>query len=224
MYPRRIHKDQWICIMLGCLVSILTVAIAKRILIRTYPNYVINYTAAAGYVGGIANESVHQAQSVEDLLTYDIFTILLERIEDSGYYRLESNLVIPMYAVALPSGELVAVLFDPDSVWQSENNSSEGSNILLAGRVVFEDLEKDNTFLRQIEFNQPLSRRDFYVDMRGISDIGSLEDYMKYPIYIVRYLTIFISSIIFHIIGDKFGIFPYPLFPKLTEKKFWHTR
>ena len=218
MSLRRIRADVWICMLLGYLIGLLAAQIARGIWTKEYPNYVEEHTVAAGDIGGIAEESVYRAQNVEDLLTHEAFTIIPEEMQGNGYYKVDSHRVVNMWAVTLPSGEVIAVMVNPDSVqWVEDSSIYSGRGAILpVGRVVYADMTKDETFLQQIEFIQPLSRRDFYVDMRGNGGIESLEDYLKNPVDTAQMITVFISVIVLHMIGVNFGIFP-KLFPPLSS-------
>lgn len=213
---RALRFDLLICFAVGYLANFLTVYIARNILTQTYEDYVKEHTVADGDVGGIADDAVYQAQSVEDLLSHDTFTILPEEIQGNGYYNIKSNMTATLRAVTLPSGEVVAAWISPDSVQKNDGIFAKDFTILPVGRVVFEDLTKNETFLSQIEYIKPLSRKDFYIDMHGNGGIDSLENYMKFPISTVEFLTTIIIGIVLHMIGVKLKILP-PVFPRKSD-------
>ena len=89
------------------------------------------------------------------------------------------------------------------------------------GRVVFEDLTENETFLHQIEFKEPLSRRDFYVDMMGTGGKVSQEDYGKPIVLSVQLVVTILFFPIFHALGATIGIFPYFFPPKNKKESEW---
>ncbi len=212
--------DIWLCLLLSFLVSFIPVKIAERILPQKYEAYVQEHTVADGDIGGIANESIYQAQSVDDLLSHDTFTIVSPGIEyrnrGAGFYDTSY-----MYAVTLPSGEIVAARINTESVKQDGDSIYTSNSILPVGKVVYEDLTSNETFIAQIEHSEKLSRTDFYVDMVGNGGKLSEEDYTEAPTTMVQCITIFIAFPIFHALGAKLGIFPYFWAPKKKQKSEW---
>ncbi len=55
-----------------------------------------------------------------------------------------------------------------DAVQNSEESIYSGEATLPVGKIVYEDLSADTYFIGQIEYKEPLSRTDFYIDMLGI--------------------------------------------------------
>ena len=214
----RIHRmrlDIWLCLLLAYLVGTGASKLTALAVASTYDSYVEAHTVAAGEIGGVAGDDVFRAQSVEDLLRHDTFTVVSPGIEyrnrGAGYY---GNWY--MQALTLPSGELVAAVYNLDSV-QIEGSYYTGEATLPVGRVVFEDLTENETFLHQIEFKEPLSRRDFYVDMMGTGGKVSQEDYGKPIVLSVQRVVTILFFPIFHALGATLGIFPY-FFPP-TDKQ-----
>ncbi len=205
MRYRHLRFDIWLCLLLSVLVSLGTVKLV-RMLLPTYEDYVQEHTVAAGEVGGAAGPEVFRAQSIDDLLSHDTFTVLSPGIEyrnrGAGYYGGWY-----MHALTLPSGELVAAVINMDSV-QVEGSYYTGTATLPVGRVMYEDLTSSETFLNQIEHLEPLTRRDFYVDMMGGGGKVSEEYYYKTPLNIAQVATVFVCFPIFHMLGSKIGIFP----------------
>ena len=171
-----------------------------------YKNYAEEHTAAEGEIGGIAGEDIFRAQSVEDLETHEKFTVLSPGIEyrnlGAGYYK---NYYL--YALTLPSGERVAAAINMENV-QTDGDYYTGEATLPVGQIIREDLTAEQEFISQIEYNEPLSRKDFYVDMMGNGQKASQEDYALPAIMFVRVITVLIFFPLFHALGAKFGIFP----------------
>lgn len=218
----RIHRMRfgiWLCLLLAYLVGTGASKLTALAVASTYDSYVEAHTVAAGEIGGVAGDDVFRAQSVEDLLRHDTFTVVSPGIEyrnrGAGYY---GNWY--MQALTLPSGELVAAVYNLDSV-QIEGSYYTGEATLPVGRVVFEDLTENETFLHQIEFKEPLSRRDFYVDMMGTGGKVSQEDYGKPIVLSVQLVVTILFFPIFHALGATIGIFPYFFPPKNKKQSEW---
>lgn len=212
--------DIWLCLLIGFLISFIPVKIAENVLPKKYESYVEEHTVADGEIGGIASESVYKAQNVEDLLSYDTFTVVSPGIEycnrGAGYHGSYY-----MYALTLPSGERVAAIINSDSVQRTGETIYDGDTILPVGHIVYEDLTKDTSFITQIEHSEKLSRTDFYVDMLGKGGKVSQEDYTEAPVMMIQIITIIVAFAIFHSIGAKLGIFPYFFPPKQKKKSEW---
>ena len=102
----RIHRmrfDIWLCLLLAYLVGTGASKLTALAVASTYDSYVEAHTVAAGEIGGVAGDDVFRAQSVEDLLRHDTFTVVSPGIEyrnrGAGYY---GNWY--MQALTLPSG------------------------------------------------------------------------------------------------------------------------
>jgi len=210
--------DIWLCLLIGFLASLGTNKIMDMILPQTYESYVEEHTVVDGDIGGIANEEIYEAQSVEDLLSHDKFTVVSPGIEyrnrGGGYYGSYY-----MHALTLPSGEIVAAKINNDSVQPKGEDIFSGDNILPVGRIVYEDLTQNETFLNQIQYKEALSRTDFYVDMMGNGGTMSEENYTEGPKAIVQVITIILVFCMVHMLGSKLGIFPYFFAPKEKERK-----
>lgn len=218
MRYHHLRYDIWICLLIAFLISLGTVKITEQILPQKYETYVKEHTVADGDIGGKADESVYRAQNVEDLLSHETFTVVSPGIEyrnhGSGYYGSYY-----MQALTLPSGERVAACINNDSVQQTGETIFDGDNILPVGKIVYEDLTQNQTFLDQIQFKEDLSRTDFYVDMTGNGGIMSEENYAEAPKLMVQVLTVIIAFPILHMIGSKIGIFPTFFTIKKKEQK-----
>ncbi len=220
MRYHHLRFDIWLCLLLSFLLGCGFGKILENILPKKYQEYVLKHQVEEGEIGGFAKEDTKRAESVEDLLKYETFTIVSPGIEyrnkGAGYYK-----GYYMYAVTLPSGEKVAAKIKNDSVKHSGDSIYSGDSILPVGKIVKENLEKEETFLNQIEYKEPLSRHDFYIDMVGNGGIVSEEDYVKTPVLMTQVLTVFATFPIFHALGAKIGIFPYFFAPKKKVQEEW---
>ena len=208
----RMRFDIWLCLLLAFAVSLGAVKLTELVLPGLYQRHVEEHTVADGDIGGKAGPEVFRAQDVDDLLSHDTFTILSDGIEycnrGGGYYGNHY-----MNAVTLPSGELVAAVINSDSV-QSEGDYFSGVNTLPVGRVVYENLESSESFLHQIEYSEPLSRRDFYIDMLGGGGKAAQEDYAQRYTGTVQVIAILVCFPLFHSLGAKLGLFPFFFAPR----------
>ena len=214
---RFVRFDIWLTLLIAFGISVGTVRVAELILAETYKGYVEKHTVADGDIGGRAGKDVFRAQSVDDLLSHDTFTIVSPGIEyrnrGAGYY---GNYY--MHAVTLPSGERVAVVINMESVqYDGEYYSSE--HTLPVGRVVHEDLTFNENFIHQIEYSEPLSRTDFYVDMLGVGGKASQEVYTSGYTSVVQVVTILVCVPLVHALGARIGLFPYFLAPRKKEEE-----
>lgn len=223
MRVHRLRFDIWVCLALSVLVAMGSAKIVNLLVPKAYEGYVEEHTVADGEIGGIADESVFRAQSVEDLLSHDTFTVVSPGIEymnrGAGYYGSWY-----LYALTLPSGERVAARYNSDSIQKEGGDNSDiysGNNILPVGQVVYADLTESEYFLEQVEHSAPLSRTDFYVDMRGNGGKMSQEDYSQAPVMLVQILTVLICFPLLHMLGSKLGIFPRFFTLKKREESKW---
>ncbi len=212
--------DIWLCLLLSFLISFIPVKIAERILPQKYETYAQEHTVSDGDIGGIADESVYQAQNIDDLLSHDTFTIVSPGIQyrnrGGGFYDSYY-----MHAVTLPSGEIIAACINNESIKQDGDSIYTSHSILPVGKIVYEDLTSHENFITQIEHSEKLSRTDFYIDMLGNGGKMSQEDYTKAPISMLQCITIFVGFPIFHALGSKLGIFPYFWAPKKSKQSEW---
>lgn len=190
-----------------------------------YEAYVEEHAVPAGEIGGEAGDDVFAAQSVEDLLSHDTFTILSEGIayrnEGGGYFGGKF-----LYNVALPSGERVAASINTQNVVKPNGDDYYvGLSRLPVGRVVYADLSEDDYFMEQISYRheeQALTRTDFYVDMVGDGMVMDQESYESNSYKVILQAAVFIIVFpLFHSFGAKFGIFPYFLPPRNRKKSEW---
>lgn len=217
MYRKHLPTDMFICVCLSMLVALGTGKIAGYIAEKVYTKEVEVHTASAGEIGGEADDTVFQAQSVEDLLNHDTFTIVSPGIqyknEGAGYHNGHY-----LYSVKLPSGERIAAWINTESVRQTGDSGYAGDSILPLGRVVWEDLSADEGFLEQIEYHDPLSRTDFYVDMSGDTSVLNEEEALETPKAVTQVATVFICYPLFHMLGSSLGLFP-PYFSSKRKRE-----
>lgn len=159
-----------------------------------------------------------RAQNIEDLLSHDTFTIVSPGIEyrnrGAGYYNNSY-----MYAVKLPSGEIIAARINMESVKRTGEDIYSGDSILPVGKIVYEDLNSSETFISQIEYKEKLSRKDFYIDMLGNGGKVSEENYTENSNTVIQIVTIIIAFPILHALGARIGIFPYFWAPKKKKNQ-----
>ncbi len=212
--------DIWICLLLSFLLSLGTEKISTTILQDKYKEHKQEHKVDVGQVGGIADENVFRAQSVEDLLNHDLFTVVSPGIEyrnkGAGYYK-----GFYMHALTLPSGEIVAARINSESVVSDSDSIYSGNSTLPVGKIIKEDLTKEKYFIEQIEYKEPLTRTDFYIDMVGDAAIKSEESFIEGPTIVLQFLTIIITFPIFHTIGSKLGIFPCFYQRKSKKQSDW---
>ena len=212
MRYHRMRFDIWLTLLIAFGISLGAVKVTELILTETYKSYVEKHTAADGDIGGRAGKDVFRAQSVDDLLGHDTFTIVSPGIEyrnrGAGYYGSYY-----LYAVTLPSGERVAAAINMEGV-QYEGDYYSSDHTLPVGRVVYEDLTSNEYFMDQIEFREPLSRTDFYVDMLGVGGKASQKDYTSNYTGVVQMVTILICFPLIHALGARIGLFPYFFAPR----------
>jgi len=192
----------------------------ETVLPKQYEDYSEEHKVADGDIGGVAGEDVVRAESIDDLLSNDTFTVVSPGIEyrnkGAGYYGSYY-----MQALTLPSGEKVAAIINEESVQRSGDSIYSGDSILPVGHIVYEDLTQSETFLKQIEYKEKLSRTDFYIDMIGNGGKLSQEDYSEVPTMMAQIITVIIAFPILHMLGAKFGIFPYFFPPKNKKESEW---
>ncbi len=217
---RRYHIlrfDIWLCLLFSVLLATGAGKIATNILEKKYETYTEEHKVDANEIGGIAKEDVFRAESIEDLLSHDTFTIVSPGIEyrnkGAGYYK-----GMYLYAVTLPSGEKVAARVNSDSVTHEGDSIYSGDSILPVGRIIEADLSSEETFISQIEYREKLDRKDFYIDMVGEAEVISDEYYVDGTAILIELLVVVITFPIFHTIGSKIGIFPYIFPPKEKVK------
>lgn len=215
MRRRYLSFDAWLCLALSALIALGTGKVAETAAKAVYEKTVEAHAPVDGEIGGRAEEETFQAQSVNDLLSHDTFTVVSPGIEyrnrGAGYYG-----GCYFQALTLPSGELVAAWINEESVQMIDGDDYFTTDKRLPlGRVVWEDLSSNQTFLDQIQHSEPLSRTDFYVDMVGDTAVLAEDQAVDTPKIMVQVLTVCIFFPIFHALGSKIGLWtPYFSFRK----------
>lgn len=215
-----LRYDIWICLALACLASLGVEALVKSSREVAYEDHKAEHIVESGEIGGLATAETFRAKSIKDLETHDTFTVISPGIEyrnrGAGYYN-----GMYLYALTLPSGEIVAARINTENVTKVNPDDSyfTGDTILPVGRLVTADLKDHETFLHQIEFKEPLSRHDFYIDMVGATAIANEEDFIEAPALFAQILTIVTVFAILHFIGSKIGLFPAFFTKKKPEPK-----
>lgn len=207
MRRRYLSFDAWLCLLLSMVLALGTGKLTEWITVPIYERHLEAHKPVDGEIGGPAGEEIFRAQNVEDLLNHDTFTVMSPGIQyrnrGSGYYGGKY-----FQALTLPSGELVAAWINGESVQEVGGTDYYTSDkILPLGRVIYEDLTQNETFLSQIEFSEPLSRTDFYVDMVGDTAVLSEDQAFETPKLMVQLLTVVITFPLFHALGSKLGLF-----------------
>lgn len=208
----RLRFDVWLSLLIAFGIGTGAAKIAEQFLPPMYEKYVAEHTAAEGDIGGKAGEDVFRVRSVADILSHDTFTIVSPGIEyrnrGAGYYNS-----VYTYAVTLPSGEVVAAQINMENV-QHEGDYYSGDHILPLGRVVWADLTESKVFMQQIAYGVPLSRTDFYVDMRGVGGVMSQEDFFKPRTSAVQAIVTVVCFPLIHALGANLGLFPFFFAPR----------
>lgn len=81
------------------------------------------------------------------------------------------------------------------------------------GRVVYADLSGDESLLNQIEGDQALTRKDFYIDMQGRDELIDKEPYIEKRVGIVKTITAIVTFLLIHWLGASIGVFHTYLCP-----------
>lgn len=220
MRYHNLRFDIWLCLLLSVGLAWGIGQIAENLLKDKYVEHLEDHKVEEGKIGGIAGDDVFKAQSVEDLLSHDTFTVVSPGIEyrnkGAGYFD-----GMYLYALTLPSGEKVAARINNDSVVSDSDSIFSGNSTLPVGQIIKVDLTKEKTFLEQIEYKEPLDRKDFYIDMVGEAEVYSEESFIESPVMLTQIITVIITFPIFHMIGSKIGIFPYIIAPKKKQEEKW---
>lgn len=217
-----LRYDIWICLLLGFLAGLGVEQIAKNFLTQEYETHKAEHVVSSGEIGGPATGETFRAKNVSDLTSHQTFTVISPGIEyrnrGAGYYD-----GMYLHALTLPSGEIVAARINTEAVTKANPNDDyySGDSILPIGQIVQADLTDHPTFLSQIEFKEPLSRHDFYVDMVGNAAIASEESFIEAPSLLLQFVTLIVVFALTHYLGSKIGIFPafYTRKKSANEKK-----
>ena len=163
-------------------------------------------------VGLKATDETVQANSIDDILNNDTFSIVVSdpdeyKFDGSAYWKDEDPSEI--YNVKLASGERVAVRM------QAEYLKKTGDGYLLnIGKIKKFDLTAEPEILDELQEEYALDRTDFYIDLRTNIEEGSKysEATRQKMIDLVQPFTaIFVCAILWillHVITVKIGIAP----------------
>ena len=163
-------------------------------------------------VGLKATDETVQANSIDDILNNDTFSIVVSdpdeyKFDGSAYWKDEDPSEI--YNVKLASGERVAVRM------QAEYLKKTGDGYLLnIGKIKKFDLTSEPEILDELQEEYALDRTDFYIDLRTNIEEGSKysEATRQKMIDLVQPFTaIFVCAILWillHVITVKIGIAP----------------
>lgn len=163
-------------------------------------------------VGLKATDETVQANSIDDILNNDTFSIVVSdpdeyKFDGSAYWKDEDPSEI--YNVKLASGERVAVRM------QAEYLKKTGDGYLLnIGKIEKFDLTAEPEILDELQEEYALDRTDFYVDLRTNIEEGSKysEATRQKMIDLVQPFTaIFVCAalwILLHVITVIIGIAP----------------
>ena len=163
-------------------------------------------------VGLKATDETVQANSIDDILNNDTFSIVVSdpdeyKFDGSAYWEDEDPSEI--YNVKLISGERVAVRM------QAEYLKKTGDGYLLnIGKIEKFDLTAEPEILDELQEEYALDRTDFYIDLRTNIEEGSKysEATRQKMIDLVQPFTaIFVCAILWillHVITVKIGIAP----------------
>ena len=163
-------------------------------------------------VGLKATDETVQANSIDDILNNDTFSIVVSdpdeyKFDGSAYWKDEDPSEI--YNVKLASGERVAVRM------QAEYLKKTGDGYLLnIGKIEKFDLTAEPEILDELQEEYALDRTDFYIDLRTNIEEGSKysEATRQKMIDLVQPFTaIFVCAILWillHVITVKIGIAP----------------
>ena len=163
-------------------------------------------------VGLKATDETVQANSIDDILNNDTFSIVVSdpdeyKFDGSAYWEDEDPSEI--YNVKLASGERVAVRM------QAEYLKKTGDGYLLnIGKIEKFDLTAEPEILDELQEEYALDRTDFYIDLRTNIEEGSKysEATRQKMIDLVQPFTaIFVCAILWillHVITVKIGIAP----------------
>lgn len=215
----RIRDDILFCLVIAFLASWGAGRLAGRAAALAYDSYAERHQIPDGEIGGRADEDFFQAQSVDDILSHERFTLVYDimTLYDYGTGFYEDS---PLYCLKLPSGEYVAASVYIDSAVKLEDFPILGGEYLLpVGTAVYADLAQDKDFMAQIESRQPLTGTDFYIDMSGNSPVKEEEDFTKPAVSAAQAITGVAAFSLFHMAGARLGVFPSFFMPGNGKKK-----
>ena len=201
------HPDLAIEFVISALIAILVARAVPGIVNSYYDNV---ESEQVNDVGWEANDQTVPANSIEDILNNDTFSIVVSdpdeyKFDGSAYWKDEDPSEI--YNVKLASGERVAVRM------QAEYLKKTGDGYLLnIGKIKKFDLTAEPEILDELQEEYALDRTDFYVDLRTDIEEGSKysEATRQKMIDLIQPFTaIFVCAILWillHVITVKSGI------------------
>ena len=216
--------DSSACFTLACLTAWLVGEGARAVADTTYVRFVEEHMVAEGEVGGIAGEDVFRAESIDDLLENDTFTVISPGMQytnmGAAHYEVSPGEYIHLRLLQLPSGEIVAAHINSDNVQRQGEAHVDEVSILPVGCVVQGDLTQDQEFMETIRhFSHSLSRTDFYVDMVGNGTTMGQEQYSDWPATVAFLITLAIMFPLLHALGARIGLWGYYFPHKEKEKR-----
>lgn len=203
------HPDLAIEFVISALIAILVARAVPGIVNSYYDNVESEHVNDVGWE---ANDQTVPANSIEDILNNDTFSIVVSdpdeyKFDGSAYWKDEDPSEI--YNVKLASGERVAVRM------QAEYLKKTGDGYLLnIGKIKKFDLTAEPEILDELQEDYTLDRTDFYVDLRTDIEEGSKysEATRQKMIDLIQPFTaIFVCAILWillHVITVKIGIAP----------------
>ena len=153
----KIRFDVLICIILSALVVLGITKVLPVFYSMLYDRYTQTHMVSDGDIGGKAGEDVYRAQSVEEILSHNTFTV---QVEYGSLLTADTDYFGDTYLLnlELPSGERVAACINNAAM---QKNDEEDYFIMPVGKVVEADLSRDAEFISGIERSDALSRTDF---------------------------------------------------------------
>ena len=219
---RILRFDIWLCMLIAFFAAYGVTYLMQTFLIpKQYEAHTTSAVIPMNEIGAMAGEDVLRVDSIEDMLSADTFTILSPNLEyrniGMGFASVGS-----LYAITLPSGEIVPGMFNGSMVQSIRTEEYGNTSVLPVGKVVWMDLSKEDGFMNQINSMCTLSRSDFYIDMVGTGGVQSLDNYSEKPILIAQFVTFILIFLGVHYLGAKFGILPqFFNFPQKQSPSEW---
>lgn len=203
------HPDLAIEFVISALIAILVARAVPGIVNSYYDN------VESGHVNDVgleATDETVQANSIDDILNNDTFSIVVSdpdeyKFDGSAYWKDEDPSEI--YNVKLTSGERVAVRMQNEYL-----KEEDGKYLLNIGKIKKFDLTAEPEILDELQEDYTLDRTDFYVDLRTDIEEGSKysEATRQKMIDLIQPFTaIFVCAILWillHVITVKIGIAP----------------
>ncbi len=172
-----------------------------------YESYLETKNSSEAVIGTIASSNYINAQSKEDLLLNETFTLFLEggdTYDISGAMHFYTDFgVLRLYE--LPSGETVLVFANLLNSVETDNGLQ-----LPVGTFIEYDLvnEEKNAYQQFLQISdQKLTIVDGYIDMFGDTRIKDKEAFIEDNLLIIQAITFVIIFVLLRFIGAKLGLF-----------------